>query len=90
MKAHKIKPRAKAAAGRVKPDILAGIPHSTAADLFFAGPEVVVRDCILQNLDLIDRSFRSVVVEGCILKRVTFPRSKADGVHVYGRASGGM
>jgi uncharacterized protein YjbI with pentapeptide repeats len=82
MKAPKIKTRSKPAAGRVKADIPAGIPHSTAADLVFGGPEVVVRDCILENLAVTDCSFRSVVIEACILKRVSFTRSKLMGLRL--------
>jgi hypothetical protein len=81
MKANRNKTRTKLAAGRAAPDIPAEIPLLTAGDTF-SGPEVVVRDCILQDLALIDYSFRSVVIEGCILKRVSFARSKLNGLRL--------
>jgi hypothetical protein len=58
MKANRNKTRTKLAAGRAAPDIPAEIPQLTKAGDAFSGPEVVVRDCILQDLALIDYSFR--------------------------------
>lgn len=82
MKAHTRKTRTKLPAGRATPDLALDILHSTAAAHVFTGPEVEVRDCILENLTLNDWSPKSLVFEGCILKRVSFTRSKLTGLRL--------
>jgi hypothetical protein len=59
-------------AARATPDIPADILLSTATSELSDGTEVVVRDCILENLSLSDSSPNSVVFESSILKRISF------------------
>jgi uncharacterized protein YjbI with pentapeptide repeats len=75
------KSRRKLPAGRAAPELPPDIPNMTAAAQVFIGPEVVVRDCILENIALND-SPKTAAFEGCILHRVTSARSKLTGLRL--------
>jgi hypothetical protein len=72
MKSTRSKARTGFPAARATPDIPADILLSTATSELSDGTEVVVRDCILENLSLSDSSPNSVVFESSILKRISF------------------
>lgn len=62
----------------ISPDLA---PIVNAADSF-SGAEVTVRDCLLENLTLYGISPRSIFLENCILRRVSFTRSKLSGLRL--------
>ena len=75
MKAHKSK-SPKLPVNRDAPDLASNlVPLDSIAKIFNA-PEVVVRDCTIENLILDNFSPKSIVLEGCILKRVSFTGSR--------------
>jgi uncharacterized protein YjbI with pentapeptide repeats len=82
MKPPASKSRTKLAAGRAAPDIPSNILSSTDETQIFTGPEVEVRDCILENLTLNNCSPKTFVFESCILNRVSFTRSKLSGLRL--------
>lgn len=75
MRAHKSK-SPKLPVSRDAPDLSSNlVPLDSVAEIFNA-PEVVVRDCIIENLILDNFSPKSIALEGCILKRVSFIRNR--------------
>jgi len=76
MKALTRKTRIKLPPERSAPDISPDIPNLTATDDILMGPEVVVRDCIVENVVAHDCSLKSVILERCILRRVSFAQSR--------------
>ena len=67
-------------AGRDVPDISPKLPAITNAEELFSGTEIVVRDCLIENLPFDGITPRSIFLENCILKRVSFTRSKLFGL----------
>jgi uncharacterized protein YjbI with pentapeptide repeats len=79
VKTQKSKPAKNRLPGRAAPDIAPHLPPVTAAELF-RGPEIVVRDCIIENLALDNLPTQSILFENCVLHRVSFTRSKLGGL----------
>lgn len=80
MKAHKSKNQKALLADRAVPDIAPDLLHLAAPRDVFAGLEVIVQDCVIENLALDGLSPDSIHFENCILHRVSFTRSKLFGL----------
>jgi uncharacterized protein YjbI with pentapeptide repeats len=80
LKTQKSKPAKNPPTGRDAPDIAPHLPPVTAAAELFRGLEIVVRDCTLENLTLNELSTQSILLENCVLHRVSFTRSKLGGL----------
>lgn len=81
MKSNSDKSSRKLPARRHAPDITTDL-QPLAAPGIFNDPEVVVRDSLIENLDLTNLSVKSIHFENCILQRVTFTRSKLPGLRL--------
>ena len=79
MKTRKNNPK-KQPARRDVPDISPGLPPVPNAAELFSVDEVVVRDCLIENLTLDAITPRSIFLENCIFRRVSFTRSKLSGL----------
>jgi hypothetical protein len=71
--------KAKDPAGTTGPDIPADIRELTLSDGIFAEPEISFRECLIENISFKDRSLKSLVIEACVLKRVSFARCNLQG-----------
>jgi len=75
VKAHKSK-SPKLPVSRDAPDLSSNLVPLDSAQEIFNASEVVVRDCIIENVTLENSSRNSIVLEGCILKRLSFTRGR--------------
>jgi uncharacterized protein YjbI with pentapeptide repeats len=80
LKTQKSKPAKNPPSGRDAPDIAPHLSPVTAAAELFRGPEIVVRDCTIENLNLNELATQSILLENCVLHRVSFTRSKLGGL----------
>jgi uncharacterized protein YjbI with pentapeptide repeats len=82
LKTHKSKPTKTPSTGRDAPDISPDLPRLAAAAELFRSPEIVVRDCMIENLTLEDFSTQSILFENCALHRLNLTRSKFGGLRL--------
>jgi hypothetical protein len=82
LKTHKSKPTKIPSTGRDAPDISPDLPRLAAAAELFRSPEIVVRDCMIENLTLEDFSTQSILFENCALHRLNLTRSKFGGLRL--------
>jgi uncharacterized protein YjbI with pentapeptide repeats len=54
---------------------------AAAAELF-RGPEIVVRDCTIETFTLENLSTQSILFENCVLRHVSFTKSKLGGLRL--------
>ena len=80
MKTQKSKPAKNPPPGRDTPDISPHLSPVIAAAELFRGPEIVIRDCTIENFTLENLSAQSIFLENCVLHRVSFTRSKLGGL----------
>lgn len=67
-------------ARRDVPDISSDLPAILNAAELFSSAEVIVRDCLIENLSFDGIAPSSIFLENCILQRVSFTRSKLSGL----------
>jgi len=60
---------------RTAPEIPADIQQLTPTAEVLADAEISFRECLIENFSFKDRSYKSAVFEGCILKHLDFSRS---------------
>lgn len=69
-------------AARTAPEIPADIQQLTPMAEIVADAEISFRECLIENFSFKDRSFKSAVLEGCILKHLDFSRSSLSGLRL--------
>ena len=82
MKTSKSQSPIKVAVGRVAPQIDATLQPLPSSPDIFNDPEVVIRDCTIENLILDGLPPKSVLFENCILKRMSFARTRFVGLRL--------
>jgi uncharacterized protein YjbI with pentapeptide repeats len=69
-------------AARTAPEIPADIQQLAPTTEVAADAEISFRECLIENFSFKDRSFKSAVLEGCILKHLDFSRSSLSGLRL--------
>jgi uncharacterized protein YjbI with pentapeptide repeats len=65
---------------RTAPEIPADIQQLTPTAEVLADGEISFRECLIENFSFKDRSFKSIVFEGCVLRHLDFSRSSLRGL----------